>query len=116
MTGMTIMMVIWLLFRVYQKTNRMTQEQKNKLKSIKKSLEMVYSAVVKHVETKDPRVLALPDYGVILGTVQLLLEEEIVKGALEEGKTFVMQPPQQKTGEQEFDKPETSVKKPVTFH
>ncbi len=108
---MITMMVTWLLFKVYQKNNQMTQDQKNKLKSIKKSLENVYEAVVKHVQSKDPRVLSLPDYGVILGTVQILLEDEIIKGTLVEQKAI-----EQRPVETEFAKPETLNKKPITFH
>lgn len=125
MTGMIIMMVTWVLYKAHQKTNKkfMTQDQKNKMKSVKKSLENIHEAVKKHVETNDLKILALPDYGLILGTTQLLMEEEIIKGAVAEGKQIMVVQPkqpvqenQEKLGEKEFNKPELMNKKPVTFH
>lgn len=118
MMGMIIMMVIWLLSKVHQKTKTVTQDKKNKLKSIKQSLEIVYEAVKKHIETNDPKILALPDYGLILGTTQLLIEEMLIKEAIAEGKAIVVQSPplpQEKPVEKEFNKPE-GISKKVTFH
>lgn len=133
MMGMIIMMVIWLLSKVPQKINMrfalqtreaflkenfMTQDQKNKMKSVKKSLENIYEAVKKHVETNDAKILALPDYGLILGTTQLLMEEEIIKGAVAEGKQImVVQPKQEQKAEEDFNPtPGFLNKKSTTFH
>src|ERR1035437_10500156 len=92
MMGMMIMLITmmgtWLLFSQVQKIKAnkvaLSQEQKNKLKSVKESLKNIYEAVQKHVETNDPKILALPDYGLILGSTTLLMEEEILNGRSEE--------------------------------
>lgn len=102
----------------------MTQEQKNKMKSIKNSLKLIYEAVEKHVALNDPKILALPDYGLILGTTTLLMEDEIVRGT-EEGKAIAVYAKptvkqQAVNDETEFNNVENdnviSIKKPKTFH
>jgi hypothetical protein len=119
------MMGTWLLFSQVQKIKAnkvaLSQEQKNKLKSVKESLKNIYEAVQKHVETNDPKILALPDYGLILGSTTLLMEEEILNGTAE-GKEImkhaVALPPQQEqlTGAIQQEGNVVPIKKTTTFH
>lgn len=118
MIAMSIMMATYLLYKAHQKINKkfMTQDQKNKMKSIKKSLETIYKAVEKHVETNDLKILALPDYGLILGTTQLLMEEEIIKDTFIDSKKVAVKPKQERKVEEDFIAPEFMNKKTTTFH
>ncbi len=51
---------------------------KQKLESVARTLESVFTEVTKHVLSGDPRIAKLPDLQLILGTVTVMHENKIL--------------------------------------
>lgn len=86
-----------------------------KTKSLEKSMATILKETKKYLDHKDPQVLALQDYQLILGVTQVLWEDQVMNDvSLSKPQVKASMPvykQKRMTPEEEFDLPEMEDKK-----